>query len=355
MQELHTMMLFAYHRRFGMNKLAFCAILIVFLLWAVSGFGVNFWLAVTDVQPTMVSGTLRINNVSDSIVTWRFPSSGQFEIWVDDEPSSVTYLDVPSALTVPAHSYIVVDVFHHRDTPLTLGMHYAHARFVTEGYPVAGYQTNFLYGTPIHGLQYVDFLFEITSIGSSSVSGLFTFINNNDAPWQYGFNCTSIGYIRVDGASPELFWDCMARTLTINPWDSYTIDVLYYRTTPFTPGSHVAQVYLMTDNYPAAGEQITFYVAPTAGDDPLMSNSSPLQVSYGPNPFHDYVKMSFSDKAPVSLAIFNQKGQVVKNVIATDTYTWDGLSNNGESCAKGIYYLKAKQGKNSVVRKIIRM
>lgn len=338
-----------------MNKLVFSLALFATILMVMPVFGVSFRLDITSVQPNVVTGDLRINNSSDSPVTWQFPSSGQFDIWVDNSPSSVAYLDILTSLTIPAHSIIIVEVFHYRDTPLTLGMHNAQARFVTADQATAGTSTNFLFGTPISGVEYLDYSFEITSISSHSVHGICIMTNNNDSPWRGGFFATPIAVIKVDGIGPNIIYGISDERVTIDPWDSHTEEVMFCTSYPLAVGPHVAQVYLQCDDVPAVGNPITFIIAPSTTDDPFQISPPPLQLSYGPNPFRDNVKLSFNTKAPVTLSIYNHKGQLVKAVNASETYTWDGISNTGEACAKGIYYLKAQQGKNSVVRKLIRL
>jgi hypothetical protein len=82
-----------------------------------------------------------------------------------------------------------------------------------------------------------------------------------------------------------------------------------------------------------------------------------------PNPFnpnHDLMKITLTglNKAPVTGAVYNLKGQCVKQLSAlpvnTDaTLTWDGSTDNNSTAGNGIYLMKIGQGTQSISKKII--
>ncbi len=81
----------------------------------------------------------------------------------------------------------------------------------------------------------------------------------------------------------------------------------------------------------------------------------------GPNPFADRVSIVYSVKeiAPVSVEVYNLKGQLVRNLVhdvknaGTHSTSWDGNDINGSRVANGAYLLKLSDGVTSSVRKIM--
>ncbi|MFO7660151.1 MAG: Ser-Thr-rich GPI-anchored membrane family protein [Candidatus Cloacimonadaceae bacterium] len=74
-------------------------------------------------------------------------------------------------------------------------------------------------------------------------------------------------------------------------------------------------------------------------------------------------KISFNIESesaePVSVKIYNLKGQVVKNLVSAElisgskTITWNGLNDSGRKVQNGIYFVKLESGKDIVTRKFI--
>jgi len=79
-----------------------------------------------------------------------------------------------------------------------------------------------------------------------------------------------------------------------------------------------------------------------------------------PNPFNPDTSIRFglSEKADYSLKIFNQKGQLVRNLASGNlnrgyyTLLWNGRDNNGSQCASGHYFVHFSSGNDSFIRKI---
>ncbi len=104
-----------------------------------------------------------------------------------------------------------------------------------------------------------------------------------------------------------------------------------YQTTPVTD----SEVHVMTDN---------------------------LGVNH-PNPFRDATVISFALKqpAPVSLAIYNLKGQKVRTLVSgkkdagRQEVSWDGRDENAEPVASGVYLYRMQAGSYSATRKLMLM
>ncbi len=82
-----------------------------------------------------------------------------------------------------------------------------------------------------------------------------------------------------------------------------------------------------------------------------------------PNPFNPETRIAFSTKenGPVSIDIFNIRGQKVKallneNMVAgPHTVVWNGTDDNGKSVASGVFFYRMKSGKYTSTKKMILM
>ena len=82
-----------------------------------------------------------------------------------------------------------------------------------------------------------------------------------------------------------------------------------------------------------------------------------------PNPFNPETTISYSvkDREPVTLEIYNIKGQLVKTLVkgiqepGNHTIVWNGTDDNGRSVSSGVYYYKMQAGKYSSTKKMIMM
>ncbi|MDP8268816.1 MAG: choice-of-anchor J domain-containing protein [Candidatus Tenebribacter davisii] len=99
-----------------------------------------------------------------------------------------------------------------------------------------------------------------------------------------------------------------------------------------------------------------------AGDDILKPTVTALTGNY-PNPFNPTTKISFSIKeaGPVSINIYNMRGQLVKtlvnNELENDYYeiVWNGRDNSNKSVASGVYFYKMKTQNYNSTKKMILM
>jgi len=147
----------------------------------------------------------------------------------------------------------------------------------------------------------------------------------------------------------------MSYAITIDPWGTHTEDVEYYTSTPLAVGSHVAQVHLLCNGEPAVGNPVTFNIAPSATADPLQVDSPQLKLTASPNPFRECIKIASDSQKPVSITIYNLKGQSVTQAIVTSEYVWDGKDTKGIACNSGIYFVKAVQGNKSTLQKVVKL
>ncbi len=101
----------------------------------------------------------------------------------------------------------------------------------------------------------------------------------------------------------------------------------------------------------------------TDGDDPTAPVVvTSLNTNY-PNPFNPSTTISYSVKEalPVTIEIYNVKGQLVKTLIneqkaaGTHTVVWNGTDNSNRPVSSGVYYYKMNAGKYSSTKKMIMM
>ena len=82
-----------------------------------------------------------------------------------------------------------------------------------------------------------------------------------------------------------------------------------------------------------------------------------------PNPFNPSttIRYSVKENSPVQIEIYNQKGQLVRNLVnqsqASGNYSiaFDGMDNNGRAISSGVYFYKMRAGKFSSTRKMVLM
>jgi hypothetical protein len=90
--------------------------------------------------------------------------------------------------------------------------------------------------------------------------------------------------------------------------------------------------------------------------------STELKGNY-PNPFNPETTINFSMKeiAPVSLEIYNVKGQLVKTLVneikgaGNHSVVWKGVDDNNRPVSSGVYFFKMNTGKYSSTKKMIMM
>ena len=96
--------------------------------------------------------------------------------------------------------------------------------------------------------------------------------------------------------------------------------------------------------------------------DPIIVVSS-NEVNTFPNPFNPQTTIALSitdsDKSlPVSVNIYNLKGQLVKTIVDNEvvtntTFVWNGTDNNGNNTSTGMYFIKMDTASSSVSNKVL--
>lgn len=105
-----------------------------------------------------------------------------------------------------------------------------------------------------------------------------------------------------------------------------------------------------------------YYTQSSTTNDSL-SPETPFGFRIFPNPFNPETTISYKLSAsnPVSIAIYNQKGQLVKSLVneakrAGDYSTkWNGTDTNGQNVANGVYFVKMTAGSYHTTAKMILM
>lgn len=97
----------------------------------------------------------------------------------------------------------------------------------------------------------------------------------------------------------------------------------------------------------------------TANEDNIIPAVSSLALKAFPNPFNCNVEMQIVSKGtePVSIDIYNLKGQLVKSLNANPNQKlcWDGKNNQNQIVSPGMYFFKATQGNDTITKKVLRM
>ncbi len=122
----------------------------------------------------------------------------------------------------------------------------------------------------------------------------------------------------------------------------------------------VTAVYDEGESVPVTDTVTVYYVA---NDDPgIPALVTELQGNY-PNPFNPSTTIRYSVKetSPVSIGIYNVKGQLVKTLVNEEKTSgnhyavWNGLDNNNQPASSGVYFYKMRAGTYSSTKKMIMM
>ena len=141
--------------------------------------------------------------------------------------------------------------------------------------------------------------------------------------------------------TPWTAWE--ANNSVINPNDYYWLQIR----TPENPKS--VNVHLTEQRY-----------------NPLPDRSKAvppvqMQLSVHPNPFRESAKLNFelSGKGPVSLSVYNIRGQKVATLAEGELpagkhrLAWNGKDRQGRQAASGLFFIRLEQEGRSVVRKAV--
>ncbi|MDD3533249.1 MAG: carboxypeptidase regulatory-like domain-containing protein [Candidatus Cloacimonadaceae bacterium] len=175
----------------------------------------------------------------------------------------------------------------------------------------------------------------------------------------YGLERFNVG-VSATGTNPNNFTMLNGANYVEAPleWTEYVYDLSAYANQQIHVGiqcvSNDCFIFMVDD------VRITAAVANQDGVAPVYTTA--LKGNY-PNPFNPETNISFSmkDAGPVSIEIYNVKGQLVRKLVndvreaGDHTVVWNGKDNNDRAVSSGIYYFKMNTGKYSSTKKMIMM
>jgi len=104
-------------------------------------------------------------------------------------------------------------------------------------------------------------------------------------------------------------------------------------------------------------------MGPTDSDDNTVNVIAVNLISVYPNPFNPTanIALSINDNdinKPISVEIFNIKGQLVKTLVSNEiiqnpNFVWNGKDNNNNSTSSGMYFVKMKTATSEVSKKML--
>ncbi|MDY0151657.1 MAG: carboxypeptidase regulatory-like domain-containing protein [Candidatus Cloacimonas sp.] len=166
--------------------------------------------------------------------------------------------------------------------------------------------------------------------------------------------------VSTTGTAPANFTIVSGATAIQAPttWTEYTYDLPTYSAVPIRIGIQCVS----NDKFFFLVDDVTIRGA-SANEDPIVPVVvTELQNNF-PNPFNPETTIAYSvkDASPVSIQIYNVKGQLVKTLensvkeAGNHTVVWNGKDSNGRAVSSGVYYYKMNAGKYSSTKKMIMM
>ena len=176
---------------------------------------------------------------------------------------------------------------------------------------------------------------------------------------QYGLERFKVG-VSTTGTNPTNFTIISGASYIEAPttWTEYTYSLAAYAGQQIRVGiqclSNDAWIFML-DNVRIEG--------PSASDDPTVPVLTTNLAGNYPNPFNPEttIRYSVKDATPVTIGIYNMKGQLVKTLVnetkaaGDHTVVWNGTDASGRSVSSGMYYYKMYAGKYSSTKKMILM
>nr|HPM03986.1 FlgD immunoglobulin-like domain containing protein [Candidatus Cloacimonadota bacterium] len=139
-----------------------------------------------------------------------------------------------------------------------------------------------------------------------------------------------------------------------------TIPVTY---APTSEGTHSGQITVATNDttHPSFVIEITGTCG-TNSSDSVLPKVTKLQGNY-PNPFNPVTNISFSlkENSPVTIDIYNVKGQLVKQLVneamqaGNHTVVWNGKDQNNKSVSSGVYFYRMQSKNYAGTKKMLLM
>jgi hypothetical protein len=314
-----------------------------------------FHLQIDQVNPSSVSGTLHISNLEAEPVVLDFPTAGTFDLMVDGNLTTTNYPEVPTQLTIPATSTIAQNVTYVGSTAFSFGSHLAQARYVLPGNPPAGGTSIFYFGTPITGIENLEYQFSLDTVSENGVGGTLTMHNPHQQYWMMNFSMGATARLFVDGFPDLSFSPPIVVSLCINPGETHTEQLWHTPLQPYGPGWHSAQARLYLTGDPPVGLPAPFFIGTSANPEELVPGAPDLRITVFPNPFSSRARISLNSGQPFRIAIFDAKGRKVRETSCNGGFEWDGRDQAGKACPAGVYVVKAGQGNRTAARRFVKL
>ncbi|MDP2400466.1 MAG: choice-of-anchor J domain-containing protein, partial [Actinomycetota bacterium] len=175
---------------------------------------------------------------------------------------------------------------------------------------------------------------------------------------QYGLERMKVG-VSTTGTNPNNFTIVSGAQYIQVPieWTEYTYSLASYNQ-PVYVGiqcvSDDAFIFFVDD---------VLVTGSTPNDDNTVPVVATALHNNFPNPFNPETTINYSvkDASPVTIEIYNVKGQLVKTLIneikdsGNHSVVWRGTDNNNRAVSSGVYYYKMSAGKYSSTKKMILM
>jgi hypothetical protein len=182
-----------------------------------------------------------------------------------------------------------------------------------------------------------------------------------DQFWGYdGYNQGTQALINTGSTAQPLFYSYNQYHVNdiIGVWnridDSRTIS------SSFNLAGIYSDTYIYKDFLGIILDTLDVYHAPVTSNDDNSQLPVIMRVSAYPNPFTDCLSVSAKTAKPVSIRIYNIKGQQVKAMDLTPdsntiSWVWDGKDNNNSRLAAGIYLVKITDGRHTSTLKTLKL
>ena len=177
---------------------------------------------------------------------------------------------------------------------------------------------------------------------------------------QYGLERFKVG-VSTTGTNPANFTIISGTNYIQTPdvWTEYTYSLANYATSETV---YVGIECVSNDAFIFFIDDVTVTGGDDANDPGMPVVATALHGNY-PNPFNPETTITYSvkDAGPISIEIYNAKGQLVKTLVnehkASGNYSivWNGRDNNNQAVSSGIYFYKMQAGKYSSTKKMVLM
>jgi hypothetical protein len=136
--------------------------------------------------------------------------------------------------------------------------------------------------------------------------------------------------------------------------DSLTSDFTFY-------APNGGEVYCRDESIPVFNDGGYLIPDPSKGKVETQAPSGFLRLSSFPNPFKvsTNIVVGLEHRAPVTLTLFDIQGKHIQTIwdgmlpVGNNLFKWNGIDDDGEHMASGIYFLKARSGEYDRTTKIL--